>query len=94
VFAAVLRTGAGFGKIGVGIFEHFILIAVAQLALEVWLAVLGGMTDFFFYRSLVDIAVRVLLFWHRALKDEGFGSSVVRKKLRGRIISGPEPSWL
>ena len=74
-----------------GIFKHFILIAVAQLTMKIGVPVGGGRAGFFFHRSLFEIAVRVLLFWHRALRDEGFACGVVRQKLGGRIISGPQP---
>ncbi len=72
IFSAVLRTRARLGKIAVGIFKHFILITVTQLTLKIRVSVGGGLAGFFFHRSLVEIAVRVLLFWHRALRDEGF----------------------
>ena len=88
-FSAVLWTRAGFRKIAVGIFKHFILIPVAQLTMKIGVSVGGGRAGFFFHRSLVEIAVRVLLFWHRALRDEGFARGVVRQKLGGRILSGP-----
>jgi hypothetical protein len=87
-FSAVFLIGARLRKIAVGIFKHFILIAVAQLTMEIRVPVGGGRTGFFFHRSLVEIAVRVLLFWHRALRDEGFACDVARKELGGRIISG------
>src|ERR1700733_5801985 len=88
-FSAVFLIGAGFRKIAVGIFKHFILIAVAQLTMKIGVPVGGGLAGFFFHSALFDIAVRVLVFWHRALRDEGFARRVVRKKLGGRIISGP-----
>ena len=90
-FSAVLRARTGLRKIAVGIFKHFILIPVAQLTMKIGVPVGGGLAGFFFHRALVEIAVRVLLFWHRALRDEGFACGVVRKKPGGRIISGPKP---
>jgi hypothetical protein len=59
------------------------------LTMKIGVSVGGGLADFFFYSSLFEIAVRLLLFWHRALRDEGFAYGVVRKKPGGRIISGP-----
>jgi hypothetical protein len=94
-FSAVFLIGAGFRKIAVGILKHFILIAVAQLTMKIGVSVGGGRAGFFFHRSLFEITVRVLLFWHRALRDEGFACGVARKELGGRIISGPQvPFWL
>jgi hypothetical protein len=80
VLSAVLRTGAGLRKIAVGIFKHFVLIAVAQLVLKVGPGVAGALGAFFFYCSLADIAVWVLFFCHRALRDEGFTYGVVQKR--------------
>jgi hypothetical protein len=88
-FSAVFLIGAGLRKIAVGILKHFILIAVAQLTMKIGVSVGGGRAGFFFHRSLFEITVRVLLFWHRALRDEGFACGVARKELGGRIISGP-----
>jgi hypothetical protein len=88
-FSAVFLIGAGFRKIAVGILKHFILIAVAQLTMKIGVPVGGGLAGFFFHRSLFKVTVRVLLFWHYALRDEGFAYGVVRKKPGGRIISGP-----
>ena len=61
----VLRIGTGLRKVSVRVFEHFILIPVTYLVLQIGPAVGGGPADFFFNRSLAVIAVRVLLFWHR-----------------------------
>ena len=88
-FSAVFLVRTTLRKIAVGIFKHFILIPVAQLTMEIGVSVGGGLAGFFFHRPLMEIAVRVLLFWHRAFRDEGFAYGVVRNKLRGRIISGP-----
>jgi hypothetical protein len=65
VLSAVLRIRPRLREICVGILEHFILIAVTQLALQVGVAVGGGHAGFFFNRSLLEITVRVILFWHR-----------------------------
>jgi hypothetical protein len=62
--STVLRTWTGLRKVGVRIFEHFILIPVTYLILQIGPAVGGGGAGFFFNRSLVEIAVWVLLFWH------------------------------
>ena len=65
VLSAVLRIWPRLRKIRVRILEHFILIAVAQLALQIRLAVGGGHAGFFFNRALLEITIRVILFWHR-----------------------------
>ncbi len=67
LFSAVFLSGARFGKIAIGLFKHFILIAVAQLTMKIGVPVGGGLAGFFFHRSLFEIAVRVLLSWHRTL---------------------------
>src|ERR1700722_10667814 len=63
--SAVLRIRPRLGKICIGVLEHFILITVTQLALQVGIAGGGGYACFFFNRALLSIAVRVILFWHR-----------------------------
>jgi hypothetical protein len=62
----VLRARPGLGKVRVGILEHFVLIPVAYLALQIGPVIAGGLADFFFYRALLFIAVWMFLFWHRA----------------------------
>lgn len=65
VLSTVLRTIAGFRKVSIRVLEHFILVPVAQLTLQVRLAVRGGHGGFLFDCTLVPIAVRMFLFWHR-----------------------------
>src|ERR1700722_11891130 len=65
VLSAVLRIRSRLRKICVGVLEHFVLITMTQLALQVWFAGGGGYACFFFNRALLSIAVRVILFWHR-----------------------------
>jgi hypothetical protein len=65
VLSTVLRTIAGLRKVSIRVLEHFILVPVAQLTLQVRLAVRGGYGGFLFYCTLVPIAVRMFLFWHR-----------------------------
>src|ERR1700728_3547481 len=42
-FSAVFLVGAGFRKIAVGIFKHFVLIAVTQLTMKIGVPVGGGL---------------------------------------------------
>jgi hypothetical protein len=65
VLSTVLRTIAGFRKVSVRVFKRLILVPVAQLTLQIRLAVRGGYGGFLFYCTLVPIAVRMFLFWHR-----------------------------
>jgi hypothetical protein len=65
VLSAVLRIRSRLRKICVGVLEHFVLITMTQLALQVWVAGGGGYACFFFNRALLSIAVRVILFRHR-----------------------------
>jgi len=65
-FSAVLRIGTGLGKIAIRVFKHFILVAVTQLVMKIRPGAAGAFGGFLFDRSLFDIAVRVLLFCHRA----------------------------
>jgi hypothetical protein len=65
VLSTVLRSIAGLRKVSIRVFKHFILVPVAQLTLQIRLAVRGGRGGFFFDRTLVQIAVWVFLFWHR-----------------------------
>src|SRR5580658_4427777 len=62
---------------------------MAQLTMKVRVTVGRGLAEFFFHRSLFVVAVRVLFFWHRVSRDEGFVCRVVRRKPGGRISSGP-----
>jgi hypothetical protein len=64
VLSTVLRIWTGLRKVSVRVFEQFILIPVTYLVLQIGPAVGGGDADIFFFRSLVEIAVWVLLFWH------------------------------
>jgi hypothetical protein len=65
LLSTVLRTIAGFRKVSVRVFKRLILVPVAQLTLQIRLAVRGGYGGFLFHCTLVQIAVRMFLFWHR-----------------------------
>jgi hypothetical protein len=62
--STVLRTIAGFRKIGIRVLEQLILVPVAYLTLQIRLAVGRGRGGFFFDCTLVQIAVSMFLFWH------------------------------
>jgi hypothetical protein len=64
--SAVLRARPRLGKVRVGILEHFVLIPVTYLALQIGTAIVGRLAGFFFYRALLSITVWVFLFWHGA----------------------------
>jgi hypothetical protein len=64
MLSTVLRTIAGFRKVSVRILKQLILVPMAQLTLQVRLAIRGGHSGFFFDRTLVQIAVWMFLFWH------------------------------
>jgi hypothetical protein len=65
VLSTVLRTVARFRKVSIGVFKQLIFVPVTYLTLQVWLAARGGHGGFFFDCTLVQIGVRMFLFWHR-----------------------------
>jgi hypothetical protein len=65
VLSTVLRTIAGLRKVSIRVLEHFILVPVALLTLQIRFAVRRRHGRFLFDRTLVQIAVWVFLFCHR-----------------------------
>jgi hypothetical protein len=65
VLSAVLRSIAGLRKVSIRVLEHFILVPVALLTLQIRFGVRRRHGRFLFDRTLVQIAVWVFLFWHR-----------------------------